>query len=92
MMTKLVMHLARFLIIRYLNLSPEAVAELDKIDRFDFDIFKLRKLTSGNELSTLLPYILSNKGLFRLCNLEFINLNNFVRALQGVYKKITYHN
>ncbi len=75
------MHLARALIIRYLDLSPEAVKELDKIDKYEFDIFKLRKLTGGNELATLLPYILSNKGLFRHCNLEFMNLNNFVRAI-----------
>ncbi len=36
------MHLAKALIIRYLDLPPEAVSELDKIDKYEFDIFKLR--------------------------------------------------
>ena len=44
------MTLARFLIIKYLELSPDAVKELEKIDGYDFDIFKLRTMTDGREL------------------------------------------
>ena len=92
MMTKLGMSLARFLLIRYLELKPDAVKELEKIDGYEFDIFKLRTLTEGRELETILPFILSNKGLIGNCKIEFTNLMNFVKALTSGYKNITYHN
>ena len=53
------------------ELSKEAQEELKRVDKYDFDIFALRELTNGNELITLLPYVLARHGLFATCNLNF---------------------
>ena len=73
-------------------MTPEAVAELQKVDRYDFDIFNLRRTTDGNELITILPYILAKQGFFATCHLEYNHLMNFVRNLSAGYKSVTYHN
>lgn len=65
---------------------------MKKVDKYTFDIFKLREHSGGNELATLLPYVLAKQGLIGSCNLDFGNLMNFVRALANGYKDITYHN
>ncbi len=75
-----------------LNLNQQAIDELKKVDKYDFDIFTLRETTNDNELVTLLPFILARHGLFASCNLHFGNLMSFVRALASGYKSITYHN
>ena len=76
-----------------LNLNAEAVEELKKVDAYDFDIFRLRRLTDGNELVTVLPMVLVRHGLVSSCNLDFTKLINFVRKLAAGYKStITYHN
>lgn len=90
--TRLGMSLAQMLITRMLNIKAEALAELQKVDTYSFDVFKLREHTQGNELVTLLPFILAKHGLISSCHLDFNNLMRFVRALAAGYKDITYHN
>ena len=90
--TKLGSQLAKKMVTRLLDLNPEAQAELQKIDHYNFDIFKLRKYTDGNELVTILPILLAKHGLFASCNIEFEHLMSFVRQLAVGYKQITYHN
>ena len=75
-----------------LELNDEAIAELRKIDQFDFDIFKLRRATRDNELVTIVPYVLARHGLIGACAIELNCLFNFVKTLQSGYKNITYHN
>ena len=92
MTTKLGAKLAQTMVIRLLDLKPEASVELEKVDSYDFNIFNLRAHTDGNELSTILPYTLAKHGLIGPCHLDFNSLMNFLRALQNGYKAITYHN
>lgn len=80
------------LISKFLELGPDAASELKKIDQYDFNIFRLRDLTNGNELETVLPFILTKHNLIAGNKLEFNYLINFVRALARGYKQITYHN
>jgi len=77
---------------KYLDLSPDANEELKKIDRYDFSIFRLREVTNGHELETILPFILAKHNLVAPNKLEFNHLINFVRELAMGYKRITYHN
>lgn len=65
--TKLGMRLAETLVVKMLDLKPEALDELHKVDKYSFDIFKLREHTNGNELTTLLPYVLAKHGLIGGC-------------------------
>jgi|688.fasta_scaffold262182_2 hypothetical protein len=46
-----------------LHLSGEAKDELQKIDKIDFDIFRLRDKTENNELVTILTYLITHKGI-----------------------------
>ena len=80
------------LISKFLELSPEATIELKKIDTYEFNIFRLREVTNGHELETVLPFILARHNLIAHNKLEFNFLINFVRALAMGYKRITYHN
>ena len=77
---------------KVLKLSPDALEELKKVDSYEFDVFKLRELTEGNELFSLLPFTLAKHGLIATTGLHFCNLLNFLRRLQAGYKNITYHN
>ena len=63
--------MAKMLVSRMLNLKTEALDELQKVDAYSFDVFKLREHTDGNELTTLLPYVLAKHGLIGSCNLDF---------------------
>ena len=80
------------LITKLCELTPEATLELKKIDSVDFNIFKLRELTNGHELETVLPFILARHNLIAHNRLDFNYLLNFVKALAMGYKRITYHN
>ena len=80
------------LVTKMLQLSDEAIAEVHKVDEYKFDIFKLREYTGHNELVTILPYILSKRGLLGVSALDFNKLMNFIKTIQNGYKKITYHN
>ena len=84
--TKLGSELAKMFVIRYLNLSTEALEELKTVDSYDFNIFRLRELTNGNELETILPYVLAKNGLIGSNKLEFNNLMSFIREIAAGYK------
>ena len=86
MITKLGQEMTIMLVKRMLQLTPQACEELKKVDHYNFNIFTLRNTTDGNELITILPYILARQGFFAKCNLEFSNLINFVRHLSAGYK------
>ena len=80
------------LIIKMLQLNEEAIEEIKKVDEFGFDIFKLKQATNNNELVSILPYILSKRGLLGVTPLDFSKLMSFINQIQNGYKKITYHN
>ena len=66
---------------KVLDLKPEAVLELKKIDGYDFDVFKLREATDGHELETVLLILLGEHGFFKQMNVELDTMIKFVRAL-----------
>ena len=74
------------LVKRLFELTPEACQELKKVDKYDFDVFNLRLTTNGNELITILPYLLAKNGFFPKCNIDFTRLICFVRNLSAGYK------
>jgi hypothetical protein len=47
-----------------MNLSAETMNELSNVDNLDFNIFKLKELTKGNELLALSTYLMQTKSLF----------------------------
>lgn len=84
--------LAQSIVFKVLEIPPEAQKELQKVDTYEFDIFKLRETTNGNELITILPFILAKHGLIASNRLDFGKLIQFTRVLAQGYKTITYHN
>jgi hypothetical protein len=59
------------IVLGLLNVEPEALAELQKIDRIEFDIFKLRDKTENNELVTVMMYLVTNNGLLAHEKMDF---------------------
>ena len=90
--TKMGAELAQLFVKKLLDLNKETLFELTKVNSYDFDIFNLRKHTDGNELSTLVPYLLAKHGLVATNDVDFNKLMCFVRHLASGYKTITYHN
>lgn len=79
-------------IFELMKLNDEAKEELDKVDEFEFDIFKLRDVTNANELVTLLSYLVVHQGLHKTGKVDFERLLNYMTAIQSGYKNIAYHN
>ena len=65
---------------------------MKKVDCYDFDIFKLRELTDGRELVTVVPFILARHALIGPCKIDFDRMMHFLRTIASGYKLITYHN
>lgn len=62
-----------------LGVGIEAFAELQKVDTYHFNVFTLRETTDGNELETILPFILAKHNLFANNKVQIDSLRNFVR-------------
>ena len=52
-----------------------------KIDSYDFDIFKFRKLCNGNELVSIMTFLAARRGLLTATDVHFTNMMNFLRDL-----------
>ena len=85
--TQMGVQLAQLLTRKLLKLNTESLQELEKVDTYDFDIFNLRKSTDGNELSTLVPYLLAKHGLVRTNDVDFNKLLCFVRHLAPISRR-----
>jgi hypothetical protein len=59
------------IVLGLLNVESEALAELQKIDRIEFDIFKLRDKTENNELVTVMMYLVTNNSLLAHEKMDF---------------------
>ena len=62
------------------------------IHMYDFDIFKIRDMTSNNELVTVVSYILARENIFEDLPIDQRKFLPFLKELQRRYKNITYHN
>jgi hypothetical protein len=63
------------------KLSQEAQSELSRIDSKDFDIFNLRDATNGNELVSMLGYLVVQRSLLDDSCLDFEKLLNYITAI-----------
>ena len=52
-----------------------------KVDTYDFDIFKFRKLCDGNELVSIMTFLAARRGLLTSTDVHFDNMINFLRDL-----------
>lgn len=75
-----------------LSLNDASKEELMKIDQLDFNIFKLRELTDGKELTATLCFILAKRDCFAKTSIDINKMINFITAIQNGYKNVTYHN
>lgn len=69
------------LVVQMLNISEEARLELNKSDSFDFNIFKLRELTSGRELESVLGFLLVKRDCMSKTNLDINKMFNFMTEI-----------
>lgn len=65
---------------------------LRKIDRWDFDIFRLDACTHGRPLSTLMFHIFSTYDLFTRYNIRPVIFCNWILELEKGYINNPYHN
>lgn len=84
--------LTQKVVLSLLNLNQKATDEVVKCDTSDFDIFKLREYTDGNELVSLLPFVLARRNVLGKTELDINKLIRFAFKIQTGYKNITYHN
>ena len=66
---------------RYLELNEAAKAEVIKADEYDFNIFNLRKHTNGNELFSILPFLIARRGIMGSTDLNFNKLMEYLKHL-----------
>lgn len=52
----------------------------------------MQKSTANNELVTVISYILAKQNIFQELTIVYKVFNNFIKAIQGGYKDVTYHN
>lgn len=69
-----------------------ATFTLKKVDRWDFDIFRLDACTHGRPLSTLMYHIFSTYDLFTRYNIRPVIFCNWVLELEHGYLENPYHN
>lgn len=75
-----------------LQLNKESIEQLDLIETYDFNIFKMQQHTKNNELATVVCHILAKEDLFDILPIETHKFLPFMQELSSRYKDITYHN
>jgi len=73
---------------------PQVMTEIEtNCESFNFNIFKVRDLTGGNELVTVLLYLLTRQKVFtQIPGLLYDKMKRFITEIQHGYKNVTYHN
>ncbi|CDW90418.1 3 5-cyclic nucleotide phosphodiesterase family protein [Stylonychia lemnae] len=75
-----------------LVLNEQAKAELENLQKLEFNIFKIQDYTQQNELITVTSYILAQQNIFQTIQLQYKTFRNFISKVQSGYKDVTYHN
>jgi hypothetical protein len=65
---------------------------LNKIEDYDFDIFELRSATGGNELVTVINYLMDVNDFHTKLRIVKEKFRNYSIVIQGMYNPIAYHN
>lgn len=65
---------------------------LNKIEDYDFDIFELRSATGGNELVTVINYLMDLNDFHTKLKIAKEKFREYSIVIQGMYNPIAYHN
>ena len=65
-----------------LDISETAKQYLENTDKEDFDIFHFRELSQGKELESVLGYLLTKSGGFRVGGINVAKYKCFATAIQ----------
>lgn len=65
---------------------------LNKIEAYDFDIFELRSATGGNELVTVINYLMDLNDFHTKLRIVKEKFRDYSIVIQGMYNPIAYHN
>ncbi len=72
--------------------TRKAIEEhLAKVDTWDFDIWKLKELTSGRVLQTMGWHVLEQHGLIQAFGLERPQLRKWLAHVEELYCDTAYH-
>jgi hypothetical protein len=75
------------------GLTDDKVSRLlDKIEQIDFDIFELRTATCGNELVTVINYLMERHNFYDKLRIVKDKFRKYSIVIQGMYNPIAYHN
>lgn len=65
---------------------------LAEIETMKFDIFELRSATSGNELVTVINYLMDKHDFYNKLNIVKDKFRKYSIVIQSMYNPIAYHN
>ena len=65
---------------------------MNKIEGFDFDIFELRSATGGNELVTVINYLMDLNDFHTKLRIVKDKFRRYSIVIQSMYNPIAYHN
>jgi hypothetical protein len=77
---------------KILNLDKKVVAELNKIQTIEFNIFNIKEDSKDNELVTVICHIMAKERIFDNLPIVSEKFLAFIRKVQSLYNPITYHN
>ena len=72
--------------------NQECVEELKMIDSLDYNMFRIRDLSGGNELVLSTMSILLREKLFSSLGINQQVFVQFMKRIQGNYYDVTFHN
>uniref|UniRef100_A0A7S0WFR5 Phosphodiesterase n=1 Tax=Pyramimonas obovata TaxID=1411642 RepID=A0A7S0WFR5_9CHLO len=74
------------------SMSDAVYEELQKIDSWNFDVFKVSTLCNGRPLQIIFHYILHARGFLKEFKIPTNVLENFMEAVETGYHNVPYHN
>lgn len=74
------------------NLNEKTIAQLEKVQDFDFDIFKVNRETNGNGMIVTSMYLFKKHSLFESLAIDPRTFEIFISSIQEGYNDIAYHN
>lgn len=74
------------------NIDDKVGRLLSEIETFQFDIFELRTATNGNELVTVINYLMERHDFYTKLNIVKDKFRKYSIVIQSMYNPIAYHN
>ena len=77
---------------RYLSEYNRGIEQcLSKLDSFEFDIFSLKRISTGKELIILGYEIAHRHNLIESNNIQKVDYISFLQGIQQSYNNVAYH-